>query len=209
MALKGDKGPSFFDLLAQMGEELIAAAELLHAMIDAKGDKKAALRDRMHDVEHKADEINHTFIQKINQSFITPFDRQDMSNMIGRLDDCVDMMDEAADLMVLYKLDDIPPLFVDLLGRQTDVLDRCAELTAEAMPQLKKPMDLKPYWLEINILENQGDQAYRRALGELFESGLDAITIIKLKDIILTLEQATDAFENVAHGVEMLAVKES
>lgn len=209
MALKGDRGPSFFDLLAQLGGEAVDAADLLEKIIASKGDERAALRDRLHDVEHRADEINHTFIQKINQSFITPFDREDMSTLVGLLDDCVDTMDEAGDLIVLYKLDEMPELFVEHLTRQAEVLSKCAKLTAEAMPKLKKPMDLKPYWLEINILENQGDQAYRRALADLFESGLDAIDIIKLKDIITTLETSTDAFESVAHNIETIAVKES
>lgn len=209
MALKGDKGPSFFELLAQMGGEIVDAADLLQNIISSKGEQRAALNDRLHDAEHRADEINHTFIQKINQSFITPFDRQDMSTLIGMLDDCVDHMDEAGDLIVLYKLDDIPELFLEHLSRQAEVLVKCAKLTAEAMPKLKKPMDLKPYWLEINILENQGDQAYRRALADLFESGLDAVDIIKLKDIIAAMEKSTDAFEHIAHNVETIAVKES
>lgn len=209
VALKGDKGPTFFDLLAQMGGEAVDAADLLQKIIATKGDKRAALRDRLHDVEHRADELNHTFIQKINQSFITPFDREDMSTLVGMLDDCVDHIDEAGDLIVLYKLDDMPPNFVDHLARQAEVIAKCSALTAEAMPKLKKPMDLKPYWLEINILENQGDKAYRRALADLFESGLDAVSIIKLKDIIALMEKSIDAFEHVAHNVETIAVKES
>lgn len=209
VALKGEKGPTFFDLLSRMAEQLVGAANLLQELVASKGEQRAALRDRLYDVEHKADEINHTFIQKLNQSFITPFDREDMSTLVGKLDDCVDLMDEAGDLIVLYKLEEIPPLFQDLLAQQVSVLVKCSDLTAENMPLIKKPMDMKPYWLEINILENQGDQAYRRTLGNLFESGLDTITIIKLKDIVLTLERCTDAFEHLAHNIETIAVKES
>ena len=122
VALKGDKGPTFFDFLAQMGAQAVDAADLLQKIIATKGDQRAALRDRLHDVEHRADEINHTFIQKINQSFITPFDREDMSTLVGMLDDCVDHIDEAGDLIVLYKLDDMPPNFVDHLARQAEVI---------------------------------------------------------------------------------------
>ena len=86
---------------------------------------------------------------------------------------------------------------------------KCSKLTAEAMPKLKKPQNLKAFWLEINILENQGDQVYRRTLASLFDSGLDPLTIIKLKDLILILEKCTDAFESLAHEIETIAVKES
>ncbi len=209
VALKADRGPSFFDMLAEQAKNLITASELLQSLFASKGEERAALRDRLHDVEHQADENAHAFIQKLNQSFITPFDRADMSNLSGLLDDCVDHMDEAGDLTILYKLDEIPPLFQELLNQQVNILARCSRLTADAMPKLKKPMDLKPYWLEINILENQGDQTYRRTLANLFDSDLDPITIIKLKDIVAVLEKATDAFEQVAHAVETIAVKES
>lgn len=209
MARKDDRGPSFFELLAQQGEKLVTASDLLQNLLSSKGEERAALRDRLHDVEHEADDINHAFIQKLNQSFITPFDRADMSNLAGALDDCVDLIDEAGDLIVLYRLEDIPPLFAELLSQQVNVLAKCSKLTAKAMPKMKKPQNLKAYWLEINILENQGDQAYRRTLANLFESGLDPITIIKLKDIVEVLEKCTDAFEGVAHQVETIAVKES
>ena len=167
------------------------------------------MRDRLHDIEHEADEINHVFIQKINQSFVTPFDREDMSQVAHLLDDCVDLMDEAGDLVVLYNIGDIPEPFDVLIDRQVAVLRKCAKLTAQAMPKLKKPQNLKAFWLEINILENQGDQVYRRTLASLFESGLDPLTIIKLKDLVLLLEKCTDAFESLAHEIETIAVKES
>ncbi len=209
MAIKADRGPTFFDLLTKQAEKLVDASALLRDIFNSKGSDRVEVRDRLHDVEHEADELNHVFISKINQSFITPFDREDLARLAHLLDDCVDLMDEAGDMIVLYKIDDIPSPFEDLLRKQVEVLRKCSKLTAQAMPKLKKPMDLKPYWLEINILENQGDQAYRRTIANLFDSGLDPITIIKLKDVVLTLEKATDAFESLAHAVEGIAVKES
>lgn len=209
MALKAERGPTFFDLLAKQGEKLVAASGLLQDLLAAKGEDRAVIRDRLHDVEHEADELNHLFISKINQSFITPFDRHDLQKLAYLLDDCVDFIDEAGDVIVLYKMDEIPEPFDDLIRKQVEVLRKCSKLTAEAMPKLKKPMDLKPYWLEINILENQGDQAYRRTLGALFDSGLDPVTIIKIKDVVLILERGTDAFECLAQEIETIAVKES
>jgi uncharacterized protein len=90
-----------------------------------------------------------------------------------------------------------------------EVLGRMAALTADAMPRLRSMHDLTEYWIEINRLENQADQAYRRLLAELFNNGKDAITVLKLKEVIDVLEAAADAFENVAHTVESIAVKES
>lgn len=209
MALKAERGPSFFDLLAKQGENLVAASALLRDLLAAEGDERRAIRDRLHDVEHEADELNHVFISKINQSFITPFDREDLQKLAHLMDDCVDYMDEAGDIIVLYRMDHIPEPFDDLMAKQVEVLRKCSKLTADAMPKLKKPMDLKPYWLEINILENQGDQAYRRTIAALFDSGLDPVTIIKIKDVVLILEKGTDAFESLAHEVEAIAVKES
>ncbi|MGN6636988.1 MAG: DUF47 domain-containing protein, partial [Oryzihumus sp.] len=92
---------------------------------------------------------------------------------------------------------------------QVEVLARMSELTAEAMPRLRSMSDLQEYWIEINRLENQADQVYRRLLAELFNNGLDAISVLKLKEVIDELEAAADAFEKVAHAVESIAVKES
>ena len=209
MGLTSDRGPSFFALLAQQGEKLVDASALLREILAADPEDRPTMRDRLHDIEHEADEINHRFIQKINQSFVTPFDREDMSQVAHLLDDCIDLMDEAGDLVVLYNLGEIPAPFDDLIERQVAVLRKCSKLTAEAMPKLKKPQNLKAFWLEINILENQGDQVYRRTLASLFDSGLDPLTIIKLKDLILILEKCTDAFESLAHEIETIAVKES
>ena len=209
MALRSERGPSFFELLAEQATKLVDASNLLRALLDAKGDERATIRDQLHDVEHEADDLNHAFISKINQSFITPFDREDMQGLAHLLDDCVDFMYEAGDMIVLYKMDDIPAQFEGAIAKQIEVLQECSKLTAAAMPRLKKPMDLKPYWLEINILENQGDQVYRRTIAALFDSGLDPVTIIKLKDVVLVLEKCTDAFESLAHAVEAIALKES
>lgn len=209
MGIKPDRGPSFYELLTQQAEKLVDAADLLQQILDADGEDRPALRNKLHDVEHEADELNHQFVQKLNASFITPFDRDDMSELAHLLDDCVDLMDEAGDLIVLYRLGEIPEPFHELLTKQVEVLAQCSKLTVDAMPKIKKPRDLKAYWLEINILENQGDQAYRRTLGRLFDSDLDPLTVIKLKDIIEVLEKCADAFEEVAHDIETIAVKES
>ncbi|MEU9844730.1 DUF47 family protein, partial [Actinomadura sp. NPDC048032] len=111
----------------------------------------------------------------------------------------------AADLVVLYKIDEFPKGIVHMV----EVLERAAELTAEAMPRLRSMKELNEYWIEINRLENQGDQVYRKLLAQLFSGEYDTLTVLKLKQIIDRLEDAADAFEHVANTVETIAVKES
>jgi predicted phosphate transport protein (TIGR00153 family) len=148
----------------------------------------------------------HEIIRRVNSSFITPFDREDIHGLAATLDDCMDLMDAAVDLIVLYRIGELPAGVSD----QVEVLARMSELTADAMPRLRSMKDLAEYWIEINRLENQADQIYRRLLAELFNGNhLDAITVMKHKEVIEELEAAADAFEKVAHKVESIAVKES
>ncbi|WP_043535756.1 DUF47 domain-containing protein [Actinomyces polynesiensis] len=209
MGLRKPEGPSFFDLLSTQARELVTGVGLLAEMLGASPTERVALRDRLHEVEHAGDEVNHQVVRRLNLSFVTPFDREDLGFLAARLDDCMDLLDEAGDLIVLYGLTDIPDDVAALLASQVDVLARCAEQTAEAMPGLKSPLSLRDYWVEINRLENEGDQAYRMTLTTLFESGLDPVTIIKLKDVVEVLERCADAFEDLANGIETIAVKES
>ncbi|RRC94788.1 DUF47 domain-containing protein [Schaalia canis] len=209
MGLRKPEGPSFFDLFTTQATKLVTGAEILAALLGASPEERVALRDQLHDVEHEGDEINHLVVRKLNQSFVTPFDREDLGFLAARLDDCMDLMDEAGDLIVLYGIHDLPEDISSLLAAQVDVLTRCAVQTAESMPKLKSPLDLRDYWIEINRLENEGDRAYRLTLTTLFDSGLDPVTIIKVKDVIEVLERCSDRFEDLANGIETIAVKES
>ena len=200
---------NFFDLFTTQATKLVTGAEILAALLGASPEERVALRDQLHDVEHEGDEINHLVVRKLNQSFVTPFDREDLGFLAARLDDCMDLMDEAGDLIVLYGIHDLPEDISSLLAAQVDVLTRCAVQTAESMPKLKSPLDLRDYWIEINRLENEGDRAYRLTLTTLFDSGLDPVTIIKVKDVIEVLERCSDRFEDLANGIETIAVKES
>jgi uncharacterized protein Yka (UPF0111/DUF47 family) len=117
----------------------------------------------------------------------------------------MDCMEEAADLIVLYKLEELPARVAD----QVQVLQRAAELTAEAMPRLRSMSDLAEYWVEVNRLENQADKAHRKLLAQLFDEVGDPILLMKLKEVVEKLEDAADAFEKVANTVETIALKES
>jgi predicted phosphate transport protein (TIGR00153 family) len=198
---------SFYDLFAKSASHLVEGSRELTTVLGVDEAEREVVAARMREIEHNADEATHEIIRKVNSSFITPFDREDIHGLASALDDCMDLMDAAVDLIVLYRVGDLPAGVSD----QVEVLARMSELTAEAMPRLRSMQDLSEYWIEINRLENQADQIYRRLLAGLFnlDFGADAITIMKLKEVIEELEAAADAFEKVAHKVESTAVKES
>ncbi len=199
------RNASFFDLLAESASHLVRGAALLAELLGADKADRQAIATRLREAEHDADEATHTIMRNLNQTFVTPFDRDDIYGLASRLDDCMDAMEEAGDLVVLYELDTLP----DLVVAQVDVLRRCAELTADAMPRLRSMKNLTEYWVEINRLENEGDRTYRRLVAELFNDGMDPIELMKLKEVVDTLELAADSFERVANTVETIALKES
>ncbi len=199
------RNTSFFDLLAESASHLVRGAELLAELLGAEKEDRQAIATKLREAEHDADEATHTIMRNLNQTFVTPFDRDDIYGLASRLDDCMDAMEEAGDLVVLYELGALP----DLVITQVDVLRRCAELTADAMPRLRSMKNLTEYWVEINRLENEGDRTYRKLVAELFNDGLEPIVAMKLKNVVDTLEAAADAFERVANTVETIALKES
>ncbi|WP_460446164.1 DUF47 domain-containing protein [Angustibacter aerolatus] len=196
----------FYDLFATSASHLVDGSRLLTQLLGAADHAgRESIAQQLRDAEHAADESTHAILRKVNSSFITPFDREDIYDLASNLDDCMDEMEAAADLIVLYKIETLP----DGVAAQVEVLARMAELTADAMPRLRSMKDLSEYWIEINRLENQGDKVYRRLLAELFNGDLKATAIMKLKEVVDVLESAADAFEQVAHTVESIAVKES
>jgi predicted phosphate transport protein (TIGR00153 family) len=196
---------TFYDLFATSASHLVDGARELTKLLGAEPSERETVASRMRDLEHAADESTHAIMRKVNSSFITPFDREDIYRLASNLDDCMDLMEAAADLIVLYRIGELP----DGTSAQVEVLTRMAELTAEAMPRLRSMRDLSEYWIEINRLENQADHIYRQLLAELFNDGADAIMVLKLKEVTDELEAAADAFETVANQVESIAVKES
>ena len=195
---------SFYDLFAGSASHLVNGAALLAEML-AEGAAREDIAQRMRDAEHQADESTHNIVRRVNTTFVTPFDREDIYALASGLDDVMDFMEEAVDLVLLYEVERLP----SELANQVEVLQRCAELTADAMPRLRTMKDLEEFWIEINRLENAGDKSYRRILAKLFSGKYEALEVLKLKDIVDSLEAAIDAFETVANIVEQIAVKES
>jgi predicted phosphate transport protein (TIGR00153 family) len=194
---------TFYDLFTEQANHLVVGAELLAESLC--GGDRAAVAARMRDVEHAADETTHAVVRQVNSTFVTPFDREDIYGLASRLDDVMDFMEEAVDLMVLYDTCALPAGVTE----QVAAINRCAVLTAETMPRLKTLKYLDEYWVEINRLENDGDRAYRRILASLFGGSYEALEVLKLKDVVDSLEDAIDGFESVANIVEQIAVKES
>lgn len=196
---------TFFDLLATSASHLVTGANLLSQILGADHAERKQLAKEMSDTEHLADDATHAIIRRLNQTFVTPFDRDDIYNLASALDDCMDFMEEAADLIVLYRLNELPSKVED----QLETLQRMAELTAEAMPRLRSLSELEDYWVEINRLENQADKLHRKLLSRMFDEISDPIQLMKLKEVVEVLEAAADAFERVANTVETITLKEA
>lgn len=195
---------TFYDLFTESAQHLVTGAELLAEMLSETSDREDVAR-RMREAEHAADETTHAIVRRVNTTFVTPFDREDIYALASGLDDVMDMMDEVVDQILLYEVKVLPTE----LSAQVEVIQRCAEITAAAMPQLQSMQSMEEYWIEINRLENAGDKNHRRTLANLFSGEFKAMEVLKLKDVVESLESAVDCFEKVANIVEQIAVKES
>ena len=194
----------FYELFRDSADNLVQGAGILAEILGSDADRPEIAK-RMRDAEHQADETTHAIAKRVNSTFVTPFDREDIYSLASGLDDVMDYMEEAVEMTVLYEVGDLPAE----IAEQVEVLQRCAELTAAAMPKLQAMKDLEEYWIEINRLENAGDKSYRRILAKLFSGQFEALDVLKLKDIVDSLEQAVDAFETVANTIEQIHAKES
>ncbi|MDO3396889.1 DUF47 family protein [Nocardioides cremeus] len=195
---------SFYDHFTAAAQHLAVGAGLLAEMLTEGADRESVAQ-RMRDAEHAADETTHTIVKQVNSTFVTPFDREDIYALASGLDDVMDMMDEAVDMVLLYEPKVLPAALLD----QVELLQQCADLTATVMPGLRSMASLDEYWIEINRLENAGDRNHRRIMAHLFSGEFKAMEVLKLKDIAEALEGSIDAFEKVANTIEQIAVKES
>lgn len=200
----------FYPLFTRVAENIVLAADDLAALVAAPPAERGQLAKRIKDAEHAGDELTHEILVKLNQTFVTPFDREDIYRLTSSLDDVVDAMEEAADRIVLYRLGTLPAG----MSSQVDVLQRAAAATADAMPLLVTVAELREYWVYVNSLEEEADGVHRALLADLLAppEGAptpDVLTILKVKEVVDVLEEAADAFEQVANTVESIAVKEA
>jgi predicted phosphate transport protein (TIGR00153 family) len=194
----------FFELFVESAENIRVTAELLKDLVTDYTDVEMKAR-RIQEREHMGDEITHSIIRRLNTTFITPMDREDIHVLATALDDVLDSMEAASDLFVLHAIEEPRP---EMLA-QADVLLRAAIQTEMAVRAFKKlgKADLEPYWVEINSLENEGDKLYRRAVADLFSGDHRAMDVLKWKEVIESLEEALDGLENVANVIESVVLK--
>jgi uncharacterized protein len=195
---------SFFDMFTASAEHVVAATDVLADFVRETG-RREELAGRLRDLEHVGDQAAHAVFKQANSSFVTPFDREDIYSLASDLDDVMDHLEAAADLVVLTGLGELPPE----MAQQVEILQRCARTTAEAMPRLRTMKGLDEYWIEVNRLENEADRLYRRLVSRLFSGQFEALEVLKLKEVADELEDAADAFEHVANVIESITVKES
>ena len=198
---------TFYDLFSRAAANLVLGTKLLTELALPDVDVHS-ISDRLVEVEHDSDAITHELFNKLNTSFITPFDREDIYRLGSNLDDVMDHLEAVGSLLYLYGLTTLPTLPREMHD-MVAVLDQQAKLTAETMPRLRSMKNLKDYWVEVNRLENEGDRAYRMLLVRLFSGEFDALMVMKMKEVADELEAACDAFEHIGHTVETIAVKES
>jgi len=192
----------FFDLFAEAGQNTLRAARLLKEMLDKWPDEEGLARDILK-AEQEGDRITHDIVRRLNTTFVTPIDREDIHSLAGKVDDIVDHIEETADFMVLYGIE--APMAQSVA--MADVLVKACEQTAMLLEHLRGFKDLDKYWIEIHRLENDGDRLFRDGLASLFAGGIDPMVVIRWRDIFLRLERAIDATETAATVIEGIVIK--
>jgi len=192
----------FFDLFVEDAANVLGAARLLEAMLRTY-DQPEARAAEIRDAEHRGDELSHDIGRRLESTFVTPFDREDIHALISGLDDVIDYIEEAADTFILYRVD--APTAVAV--QQAAIIVKQCEQLHEALTNLRGFKGLEKYWIEVHRLENEGDQLARNAIAGLFSDGGHPIEIIKWKDIYGHLEAAIDKCEDVANIIERITIK--
>ncbi|HVE76710.1 MAG TPA: DUF47 family protein [Actinomycetota bacterium] len=195
---------SFFDLFETMAEKVNQGAEALLSLV-TDYTNVAEKAQKVIDIEHEGDEITHDVMRRLNTTFVTPFDREDIHRLASNMDHVLDHIEAAAEYLQLHKID--KPL--DAMFPLAQTLVEAAAVTARAMPGLRKMKDLETYWVEINRLENEGDRIFRRLVADLFSGKFKAMEVLKWKGLIEEIESAIDRLEDVANSIEGIYLKQS
>jgi len=194
----------YFDLFEEAGGNIVRAADLLDQMLRSYPDRADLARDILI-CEQEGDRITHDIIRRLNETFVTPIDREDIYALASGLDDVVDFTEEVADYLGLYQIE--APM--EQAQRLAHVLLQACRQLSEAMPRLRNFDDISHFTVEVNRLENDGDRITREAMASLFANGIDPMVVIRWKDIFERLESAVDATEHVANILEGIVIKNS
>lgn len=195
---------TFFDLFIEAGQNSLRAAGMLNEMISAWPEDIGMGREILI-AEQEGDRITHDIIQRLNSTFVTPIDREDIYGLATQLDDVVDYVEEVADLLGLYQIEAPMAQAIEL----TEILVASCEQLAAGLEGLPTFKDLDKYWIEIHRLENDGDRVSRDAVASLFSNGIDPMVVIRWKDVFAVLEKAIDSTETAAHILEGIVIKNS
>jgi uncharacterized protein len=195
---------TFFDLFIEAGRNTVNAARLLDQMME-QWPEAGNLPRQIVEAENEGDRITHEIIKRLNTTFVTPIDREDIYGLATQMDDIVDFTEEAADFLGLYQIE--APMAQ--AGALTKVLVAACEQLAMGLESLREFKDLDRYWIEIHRLENEGDRISRDAVASLFSNGIDPMVVIRWKDIFAVLEEAIDATETAAQILEGIVIKNS
>ena len=195
---------TYFDLFIEAGQNTLRAARQLDEMMGTWPDSRDLGREILK-AEQEGDRITHDIIQRLNKTFVTPIDREDIYALATQMDDIVDFTEEAADFLGLYGIE--APM--EQAQALTKVLVAACEQLAEGLEHLRDFTGLERYWIEIHRLENEGDRISRDAVASLFSNGIDPMVVIRWKDIFAVLENAIDATETAAQIIEGIVIKNS
>lgn len=196
------KDTKFYDMFADMAKNILEAARLLQDILENFENVEVKVQN-LKDLEHNGDEMTHAVLVKLNQTFITPFDREDIHHLASAMDDVLDFMHAAGERLVMYRINSAPAAAAEL----ANVIVRQSEQLLKAVNALDKHDTVLEICVEINRLENEADRIGRAALAALFEKEKDPITLIKLKELIEVLETATDKAEDAANVLEAVVLK--
>ena len=197
------KDEKFFALFKEMTTTIIEGAQLLKDMMDHYVDPPLS-QQRIKDVEHKADHLTHDIIRKLNKSFVTPLDREDIYSLAGALDDILDLIDATSQRFVMYNIEKPTQEAKELaflILKSCQTLDKAVALLGGKLEPIAE------YCMEVNSLENEADRVYREAVSRLFDDEKDPIQLIKWKELYETLEKVTDKCEDAANILESVVVK--
>ena len=192
----------FFDMFAEMSGNLTRGARLLGEILEDFENIEVRVQ-QLSDIEHAGDDMTHSILTKLNQTFITPFDREDIHKLATSVDDVLDFVHAAGERLSMYEIHSAPPA-ANVLAQ---IIQRQSEELAKAISMLEKHDHVLEHCVEINRLENEADRVAREAIGRLFETEKDPIALIKLKELFEVLETATDKAEDAANVLESVVVK--
>jgi predicted phosphate transport protein (TIGR00153 family) len=198
------KDEGFFDLFDGLAERMTASATVLHNLF-SEPTRLAEHVEKIKSLEHEADEITHEIMMRLDRSFVTPLDREDIHMLATNLDNVVDLMDGTARRAAMFHITDRREPAKALSA----ILVKATESIKEAVSKVRQPKEVARIAREIKKLEQQGDEVYSKAVGQLFEGTPDALTVIKWKELYDVLEHALDECEDVLNVLESVSIKNS